>query len=58
MKSICETTHPETGQGHNKKKRERERELQANLVNEVRCKNSQENPSKPNSTAYQKIHTP
>jgi hypothetical protein len=33
-------------------------ELQANLLNELRCKNSQENSGKPNPITYWKDHAP
>ena len=32
--------------------------LQANIIDEHRCKNPQQNISKPNSTIHQKDHTP
>ena len=34
------------------------RKLQANITNEHRCKNSQQNFSKQNSATHQKAHTP
>ena len=34
------------------------RKLQANITNEHRCKNSQQNFSKQNSAMHQKAHTP
>jgi hypothetical protein len=36
---------------------QQKRELKANLFNELKCKNSPQNTSKPNSTTYQKDHT-
>ena len=47
--------YPETKtrQGHYKK-----RKLQANIFNEYRCKNPQQNISKPNPTIHKKDHTP
>ena len=35
-----------------KKERERERKLQANITDEHRCKNPQQNSSKQNPTTY------
>ena len=41
-----------------KKKQEKKRKLQANITDEHRCKNPQQNFSKQNSAALQKAHTP
>ena len=37
---------------------EKERKLQANITDENRCKNPQQNLSKQNSATHQKAHTP
>ena len=44
--------HPDTKTKH------KERKLQANITDEHRCKNSQQNFSKQNSATCQKAHTP
>ena len=36
----------------------KERKLQANITDEHRCKNAQQNFSKQNSATHQKTHTP
>ena len=36
----------------------KKRKLSANIIDEYRCKNSQQNLRQPNSTTYQKNYTP
>ena len=47
--------HPDT---KTKKRQHTKRKLQANITDEHRCKNPQQNFSKQNSATHQKAHTP
>ena len=57
------TLIPKPDKNNAKKKKERKKEkrkkkLQANITDEHRCKNPQQNFSKQNSATHQKVHTP
>ena len=47
--------HPDT---KTRQRQHTKRKLQANITDEHRCKNPQQNFSKQNSAAHQKAHTP
>ena len=47
--------HPDT---KTRQRQHKKRKLQANITDEHRCKNPQQNLSKQNSTTHQKAHTP
>ena len=47
--------HPDT---KTRQRQHKQRKLQANITDEHRCKNPQQNFSKQNSAAHQKAHTP
>ena len=47
--------HPDT---KTKQRQHKKRKLQANITDEHRCKNPQQNFSKQNSATHQKVHTP
>ena len=47
--------HPDT---ETRQRQHKKRKLQANITDEHRCKNPQQNFSKQNSATYQKAHTP
>ena len=47
--------HPKT---KTRQRQHRKRKLQANITDEDRCKNPQQNFSKQNSATHQKAHTP
>ena len=47
--------HPDT---KTRQRQHKKRKLQANITDEHRCKNPQQNFSKQNSATYQKAHTP
>ena len=49
--TICPIPKPD-------KNNTQKRKPQANIIDEHRCKNPQENSSKQNSAAHQKAHTP
>ena len=47
--------HPDT---KTRQRQHTKRKLQANITNEHRCKNPQQDSSKQNSATHQKAHTP
>ena len=47
--------HPDT---KTRQRQHKKRKLRANITDELRCKNPQQNFSKQNSAAHQKTHTP
>ena len=47
--------HPDT---KTRQRQHKKRKLRANITDELRCKNPQQNFSKQNSTTHQKVHTP
>ena len=47
--------HPDT---KTRQRQHKKRKLQANITDEHRCKNPQQNFSKQNSATHQKAHTP
>ena len=53
--SLYEDHHPDT---KSRQRQHKKRKLQANITDEHRCKNPQQNFSKQNSTTHQKAHTP
>ena len=53
--SLYAAHHPDT---KNRQRCHKQRKLQANITDEHRCKNPQQNTSKQNPTAHEKDHTP
>jgi len=64
FKKIAENTSKFILQGHHhpdtktRQRQHKKRKLQANITDDHRCKNPQQNFSKQNSTTHQKAHTP
>ena len=52
------TMIPKPDKDNTKRTNNTKRKLQANITDEHRCKNPQQNFSKQNSTTHQKAHTP
>ena len=53
--SFYEANHPDN---KTRQRQHKKRKLQANITDEHRCKNPQQNFSKQNSATHQKVHTP
>ena len=52
---LCGHHHPDT---KIRQRQHKKRKLQANITDQHRCKNPQQNFSKQNSATHQKAHTP
>ena len=56
--SFNEATNTLIKKKKNKQRQQKKRKLQANITDERRCRNPQQNFSKQNSATHQKAHAP